>query len=989
MEMCKSLFKECATKICSFYGFILAVAICLCSGLWQTANAATFINGMYYVLDTKTQTASLASATGEYGNFGGYAGDVVIPSVVSYQEVEYSVTAIQDRCFYNCKDLTSLTIPASVTKISGTHVFYGCTGIKRVVLEDSNNSITVPGCVYSTQYGNTKATFHYANLESIYVGRSIKMSSSSDSDSPFYGQSSLSEVVIGKCVKELPSGFVYGSAISQVSIPEGVTRIGNYAFAYCPNLSEIIFPNSLEEIGWSCCAGSAIERAFIGDNVKTIEGTFHSCEKLKSVYLGSGIITIGKNAFAWSNMSELYLFSDDLATLDSPGFPKSLSKIFVCNPKRFESLFQDKYLSALISFNSTTTSYTGGAPSLNYQNNAYETTIEYSVPQEYINVGSYTIIIPVTFKYKNWKSQTGIMASYDITAAPLSVIPESVSRPYGTENPTLKCSFFGFKNNETVDVLTRQPNVETTATVNSPVGTYPIIATGAEAQNYSFNYERGTLTITRANQEIEWNQSFDTVNVGDVIELTATSTSGLPVKYTVTDESIAEIYSQGGKKYVEFLKPGSVSIRATQEGNENYNEADRISKSVTVASLVKEVILNQTSVNLNEGNTYQLTTIISPSDAPNKTLEWDSSNTEIATVDSNGKITAIKQGQATIVAKTTDGSNITATCEVKVLKLVSGIVLNVSSASLAEGQTLQLNATITPEQADNKTLQWISSNEAIATVNQSGLVTAVSKGNVVIIAKSTDGSDLSATCDIIVVRPVISITISESEIVMSPGENKLLTAEIIPNDATNKELIWSSSNPRVATVDNGNVVAIANGETIVTVSTNDGTEISAYCKITVRTLVSDIILNETRILLEEGNSVQLTATVLPNDATDTKVIWTSSDESVATVDNGLVIAHKKGSAKIRVEALDGSGVYAECDVEVSFYSGINTISADGIQISTEPFIATIQGVKEGTIIRLFDMSGNILYIGSEPRVEVGQTGFYIIVVDNKSYKIKL
>lgn len=177
-------------------GIIMRIIILLCLVVSQEAKSATFINGMYYVLNSSKGTASLASATGEYGNFGGYAGDVVIPSSVTYQDMTYTVTSIQDRCFYNCKDLTSLTVPASVTKIAGTHVFYGCTGIKSIVLKDGDSPITIPGCVYSTQYGNTKATFHYAKLENIYVGRTIKMSSSSDSDSPFYGQSTLSDVVI-------------------------------------------------------------------------------------------------------------------------------------------------------------------------------------------------------------------------------------------------------------------------------------------------------------------------------------------------------------------------------------------------------------------------------------------------------------------------------------------------------------------------------------------------------------------------------------------------------------------------------------------------------------------------------------------------------------------------------------------------------------------------------------------------------------------------
>lgn len=164
---------------------------------------------------------------------------------------------------------------------------------------------------------------------------------------------------------------------------------------------------------------------------------------------------------------------------------------------------------------------------------------------------------------------------------------KDATKQFGMENPDLTCSYFGFKNGETEEILIKRPLVETTATTMSNVGNYPIIPYGAEAQNYTFNYERGTLTIKKANQIIEWNQQLGTVNVGDVIELTASSTSGLPIKYTSTDETIAEIFTQSGKKYVEFLKSGNVTIRATQEGDENYNEADRVSKPIEVSILTK------------------------------------------------------------------------------------------------------------------------------------------------------------------------------------------------------------------------------------------------------------------------------------------------------------------------------------------------------------------------------------------------------------------
>lgn len=897
---------------------VMQIAILLCIVTWQEANGATFINGMYYVLNTSKNTASLASATGEYGNFGGYAGDIVIPSSVVYQDVTYRVTSIQNRCFYNCKDITSISIPASITRINGTEVFYGCTGIKRIILEDGDNPITIPGCVYSTQLGNTKATFHYAKLESIYVGRTIKMSSSSDFDSPFYGQSSLSEVVIGPKVSELPRGFIYGSAVSNLSLPEGITTIGNYALAYMPNLDEIIFPNSLEEIGWGCCAGSAIENAFVGDNVKILEGTFHSCPNLKSVYLGSGLTTIGANAFAWSNnLSKIYLFSDNLTTLDSPGFSDGLSQIFVNNPGRYQSLFPDKHLDKLIVFNNSASIYTGSIPMLNYQNNVEKTTVSYSIPNEYINVGSYNIYIPVSFQYKNWTSQTRVSASYVIDYAQLTVIPQNVSRQYGSPNPEFTCSFFGFKNNETVAVLTKLPEVETTATTDSSVGTYPIIPSGAEAQNYTFNYERGILTITKADQIIEWKQQFGTVNVGDVIELNATSSADLPIKYTSSDESIAEIFAQEGKKYVEFLKPGSITLRANQDGNENYNEAERVSKAVNVDMLVSGISLNQKSATLAEGNSLQLIATVEPYNASNKSLTWESANPDIAIVNANGKVSALKQGSTIITVKTTDGSNRSAQCELTVVKLVDGVTINISTATLSEGQSLQLEVLVSPENASNKKLEWTSSNEAVAKVSQEGKVSAISKGSAIITAKTVDGSNVSASCSVNVIKLVTDIVLSETEMTLNEGQSATIIATVNPDLANNKILTWESSNIAVATVNqDGKVTAVSKGSAIITAKSTDGSNISASCTINVVKLVSGIVLSESEMSLNEGSTAQLTA-IVSADANNPSILWTSSNETVATVSqDGKVTAIAKGVAIITAKATDGSGISASCTVNV-------------------------------------------------------------------------
>lgn len=370
--------------------------------------------------------------------------------------------------------------------------------------------------------------------------------------------------------------------------------------------------------------------------------------------------------------------------------------------------------------------------------------------------------IPIVLQNALWSVNVDVPFTYTVEPAPVTIIANDASRKYGTENPELTCSFFGFKNGETKDVLTHLPNVETTATLQSNVGTYPIIATGAEAKNYTFSYERGTLTITKADQEIEWEQLFSNVNVGDVIELTATSSSGLPIKYSATDETIADIFSQGGKKYVEFLKPGNVAIRATQEGDNNYNEADCVSKSIIVNLLVSGIALNHTSYTLAEGSSVQLEASVTPDNASNKALNWESANPNIASVDANGKVTALSQGITTITVTTIDGSNVAATCEINVIRLATSISLNFQRLSAEVGSTYQLIATVLPEDATNKDVVWSSSDEKVATVDKNGLVSVISKGICTITAATVDGSNLKAECEIQIYSGIEGISHDES-----------------------------------------------------------------------------------------------------------------------------------------------------------------------------------------------------------------------------------
>lgn len=256
---------------------------------------------------------------------------------------------------------------------------------------------------------------------------------------------------------------------------------------------------------------------------------------------------------------------------------------------------------------------------------------------------------------------------------------------------------------------------------------------------------------------------------------------------------------------------------------------------------------------------------------------------------------------------------------------VSSITLNASSKTLEIGETLQLTATVNPDNASDKSLTWSSSNPSVATVSADGLVTAQSEGSATIKATANDGSGVSASCSITVKKPIVlvaSIVLNQTSATLLTGETVQLEATVNPEDATDASLTWTSSKPSVAKVDsNGLVTALAAGTAVITAKANDGSGKKATCSITVENpvvLVAAVELNMTEATILTGETVQLTAVVTPSDATDASLTWSSSDETIATVDeNGLVTALAAGTAVITATTNDGSEVSASCTLTVT------------------------------------------------------------------------
>ena len=255
---------------------------------------------------------------------------------------------------------------------------------------------------------------------------------------------------------------------------------------------------------------------------------------------------------------------------------------------------------------------------------------------------------------------------------------------------------------------------------------------------------------------------------------------------------------------------------------------------------------------------------------------------------------------------------------------VTEVRLDKTATTLVEGDTEELMATVMPENATDKGIEWKSDNESVATVSQTGLVTALKDGSATITVITNDGG-FSASCEVTVKKKVIAVTgvkLSAASMTLREGDKGTLTATVEPANATNKNVEWWTSDLDVVSVtstsggSNGYVEARGAGKATVTVKTEDG-EFSASCEITVEKKevpVTGIALEQSSLLLPVGNTYALKAHVQPSNATDQDIKWGSSNGGVATVDQtGKVTAVAAGTVDILATL---AGKFARCTVQV-------------------------------------------------------------------------
>ena len=420
------------------------------------------------------------------------------------------------------------------------------------------------------------------------------------------------------------------------------------------------------------------------------------------------------------------------------------------------------------------------------------------------------------------------------------------------------------------------------------------------------------------------------MTVGDENTLVATiapeNASNKNVNWTSSDEEVATV--EAG--LVKALKSGEATITATTVDG---------GKSATCTLTVKDAIvavtgikLDQASIELIKDDEKQLVVTVMPENATDKSVNWTSSDEEVATVEA-GLVKALKSGESTITATTVDGGKVAKCTVIVVAKTIAveSVSLNKTTITLEEGECDSLVATVLPENATNKNVNWKSSNESVAKV-VAGKVTAQQAGEATITVETADGHK-TATYTVTVAPKDIkveSVAIEPTELTIIIDESSQLTAVITPENATNKNVNWKSSDESVAKVAAGKVTAIKVGSATITATTEEGGKI-ASCKVTVKekpvavTGVKMVISSST---IFSCNSQQLYCVIAPSNATNKTVKWSSSDESVATVSSsGNVTGVSSGYATITVTTEDG-GFTAESKI-----IGTVPISVTGITLN--------------------------------------------------------
>ena len=711
-----------------------------------------------------------------------YQGCTVLKDVVFYKNEQYQpALTIGDYTFAQCSLINTLSFPGRLTSV-GNYTFSDCTYLTNLTFEDSNEAVTLgSGATGETDRRYMLPLFGNSNLTSLYMGRNVDYTADKDcSYSPFYNQQFLTDVSFSQAgtVTYCKDYLLYKvNNCESLILPESLTTIGNWTFRGMSKLGGIVIPNAVTTIGTYAFADDiALESAKLSTSCPWLkEGLFSECGKLQAITIPVVVNKMDTQMFTNCTSLASVTFDDD----------KDLIEMAYGSSDANNGLFRDcpvetLYLGRWLSYNTDQPSHSPF----------------YSIAElKNLTLGKY---LKVVDKYM-FSYCTGLENVY---------VPDNIT----------SINMWGFRGCSALKSVRFSENL-------SQIGDYGF-SECASLDNVTFP---ASMTSTSDNSFSNCS-SLRNLDLGKNLLVIGPSAfendsilSEVNLPETVYGLGVGAFKSCVSLPYVKIPKGDLTTV--SKESFKGCNGIEWISLSENITSLGENAFEGCTGIKYVKS--YAMTPpeglVNFPSDVEtNGTLFIPEDNDEYPDILGDYQYSPTWENWGTFKRITEN-------------TLLSSLTLNQSDAHLKSGETLSLAATVGPDEATNKKVDWKSDDETVASVSADGVVTAHKVGQTSIHAIANDGGGTKATCTITVDPTMVSsITLSQENLAIRKNHTAQLSAIVAPTDATNASFIWSSTNEDVAKVsEDGVISAIAPGDAVIKATSQDGSQVEASCQVKV------------------------------------------------------------------------------------------------------------------------------------------------------------
>ncbi len=875
----------------------------------------------------------------------GIRGKVTIPD---------GVRTIGDSAFSRCKYIEEIVMPDTVLTV-GADAFKDCELMKNVTLskklktiEDQAFSATAITAITLPNSVNYLGIGAFENCNKL---KSIKLSDNIDTINPwtFSGTDRLRDIKFGKSLKYLDNNAFYGCGIESLALPESLVYVGAETFSLCSKMKEIYIGKNVSKIGsgaFSYCKSlQKIEvnkdnkyfhsengilynkkltrilyipynlsgKIVIASGIKSIDsGFFAGRDNITEVVLPDSVETIGKDAFAeCPNLTSIKLGRN----IKSIGENFAGGSAYANNMSNYVDgiLYIGQYAvgenTDLLPDSKSVLRIKNGTVLVADMVAAYLNIKKLILPDSVRYIGRMSFGHCHNLKYVRWSKNLKLVDMDAFVEDPImSVIIPDYCVYRGDINNVEYCRFgnqksYNILNDTAYDSMVTfvggyECNLGSTTNTKNIIleNQYQIKKTYLESDVKGINIFCREKAGTKALDKFKKNNK---VYYSGEWNLCTFYADGIVVKMIPLRKS--KIVQAPAKSVVlDILPDGAVFTGWDINGDGKADELPATLTSDLKANALYTIPIKSISMKseltLEVDETKKLSVSAKPAGyTQSNKLTWVSSDSNVVTV-TDGRITGISEGQATIKAVLTSNKMIYASCTVTVTPKTYGIRLSNTDTTLNVGDTYAINHKLVLMEGDTDPTIFTSENVDIASVDSSGVITAVGPGKTNI--EITHG-EYKVMFAVTVKQPMTGVKIDTTELEIPIYESAFLTATFEPANTTdNKTIEWYSEDTDIAEVYPGGEVEAKSVGTVEIYGIVGKFRIS--CQVTVTSPIEDIALNTATGTLRIDRTKQLDVIYIPSDTTDDKnVLWSSDDPEIASVsESGLVTGHKKGQTVI-------------------------------------------------------------------------------------------